>query len=326
MESFKSFIHTRFTVYHRSQHVTSVIKSFEGIGKEKLMFPNSAKASLFASGRTRLGLTLALALSMILPAIFSYSTAQAGTVSGEFCIEGIVIDWEEQPMGGLYVYLDGPVSQETQSAGEEDDDFADDNDDLDEGEFKFPVEDGDDLEPGTYVLSIELPQFGNWEGVTDTEFEVTLDANQDDCAQVRFKLRQLVEVNVLKINEDHEGLEDWVIEARPGPGNFFAEVQEETTDVDGYAYFELTPGNWIFVESAPMPENGEMKAMFTPVAPPQGKMELDVQPGEPYTIRFKNRMEKTAVCWSRRSMTRVMVWPVGESKYSAQMAPSLPRV
>ncbi|NJN82504.1 MAG: LysM peptidoglycan-binding domain-containing protein [Caldilineaceae bacterium] len=304
------------------------------------MFRNSAKANWFASGRTRLGLTLALALSMIVPSLFSYSTAQAGTVAGEFCIEGIVIDWEEQPMGGLLVgakllgnsskaadaasegmqmddmeideaelealaaELDAMEDVEaladaeameaqrgsvffTISSGADDDDYNGDNDDLDEGEFEFT-----DLEPGYWLVGVRPPRVGNWEGVTPLIIVVKIEAGREDCAQVRFKLRQLVEVNVLKINENHEGLYDWVIEARPGPGNFFAEVQEETTDRDGYAYFQLTPGNWIFAEQAPEPDNGEMKTMFTPIAPPQGKMELDVQPGEPYTIRFKNRLDK----------------------------------
>jgi hypothetical protein len=256
-----------------------------GIGKEKYMFPNRAKVSHRASGQIWLVPALALALVLLLTGLFAFSSAQAQTVSGDLCIEGIVIDHEEEPLAGWAITLTNGIVTSTTSAEEPDDD--EDDPDLEEGEFEF-----EDLQVGTYTLTLETRE--GWEGVTPTEFSVELEAGMDDCLRVRFKVRRIVQVTVYKIDSDHNPLPNWTIDAIPGPGNFFAIPQDETTNMTGSVVFSLTPGVWIFTERAPDSEDlgDEPADPFVPVLPPNGKHQLDVQdigPDDPpYIVVFKN--------------------------------------
>ena len=74
-------------------------------------------------------------------------------------------------------------------------------------------------------------------------FDVDLDYSQSDCYQIRFKLRRVVTVIVVKIDENHNRLTDWEIKAAPAADNLFAVSQEATTDANGEAVFRLSEGN-----------------------------------------------------------------------------------
>jgi len=241
---------------------------------------------------------------LVVTALFGFSsvvnaqTWPAQDAAGEYCIEGIVIDWEEQPMAGIDVQLippSGPWLTDTTDDGD------------DEGEFKFesstdiplPVDKFAPV-PGTYTVEAMLPDdpstpYPDWENVTQNPISFNLDADLDDCVQIRFKLRQVVPVTVYKIDSDHNPLPNWTIDAVPGGGNLFAEPQSEDTDVNGAAMFTLTPGVWIFMERQPdSDEEGIQPDPFQPVVPRTGRMEIDVQPTDvnnPYILVFKNEFK-----------------------------------
>ncbi len=166
---------------------------------------------------------MAVAVLLVASALFGFSSAayaQGGTVAGDYCVEGIVIDWEENLMAGIEVTLVTPT-------GETVSEITDDGDD--EGEFKFEAPDDFAGVPGTYTASVTLPG-PDWEGVTAESFSFFIGAGKDDCVQIRFKLRQIVPVTVYKIDADHNPLPNWTIDAVPGGGNLFAEPQSEETD------------------------------------------------------------------------------------------------
>ncbi len=247
----------------------------------------------------RVWLLPSVALLLVVTALFGFSTAaNAQQASGDFCVEGIVIDWEEEPLADVAVELEYPVLSggtaftTTTSA-------TDDNDDLDEGEFEFKDLDelADPAVPGIYTATVTLPG-PDWVGVTATTFSFSIGDQEDDCVRIRFKLKQQVLVTVYKIDADHNLLNDWTIDAIPGKGNLFAEAQDEDTgDVDkgfamGMVQFTLTPGVWIFRERQPEPDEGEHPDPFQPIVPKTGEMEVDVQPitngDPPYILVFKN--------------------------------------
>jgi hypothetical protein len=122
--------------------------------------------------------------------------------------------------------------------------------------------------------------------------------------KIRFKLRPIIHVIVYKIDSEHNLLPDWRIEARPGPGNFFAEVQKEETGsgisgtgtITGAAVFTLTPGNWIFVEREPDldDKDDDKPDPYMPVVPPGGQQSLDLDiddAGMTFTVVFKNEFK-----------------------------------
>lgn len=246
-----------------------------------------------AKGRLWILPTMAIALLLVASSLFVFSSdalAQAGQPAGEYCVEGIVIDWEEEPLGNIEVTLetpDGTIVSELTDDGEDDP--------ADEGEFKFEAPDDFPAAPGIYTATVTLPG-PDWEGVTATSFTFEIEAGEDDCVRIRFKLRQIVEVTVFKIDADHVPLANWTIDAIPGGGNLFAEPQSEDTGIDGSAVFSLTPGVWVFTERQPAPEDkGDRPDPFRPVVPQSGRMELDVQPLEPgdppYILVFKNEFK-----------------------------------
>jgi len=254
----------------------------KGIGKEKLMY--IAKRRLWALP------AVAIAMLLVASALFFFSSAafaqDGGTVGGDYCVEGLVIDWEEQPMEGITVTLTTPT-------GEVKKDETDDDDDA--GEFKFEAPDDFAGAPGIYTVEVTLPG-DDWEGVTSETLSFYIGPGQNGCIQVRFKLRQIVPVTVYKIDSDHNPLENWTIDAVPGGGNFFAEPQSEDTDATGAATFTLTPGVWIFMERQPdSDDDGVRPDPYSPVVPQTGRMEVDVQPLGPndpaYVLVFKNEFK-----------------------------------
>ena len=256
------------------------------------MFPNHSKVSRMASGRIWLMSAVALALMLAAGAIFGFSTAQAATPSGDFCIDGLVIDHEENPLVGWQVTIteSSGVTQTATSAAEPTDaqrKQVDKDKLLRKGEFKF-----DPLIPGIYTATIGLPD--GWIGVTPTSIRVPLTEGKDGCVRIRFKVEQIKTVIVHKIDANHNPLSGWTIEAQPGPGNFFAIPQRVDTSITGTAVFTLTPGIWVFSERQPKPSDvpdGESNQPdpYSPVLPPTGRQTLDVKPdGGPYTVVFKN--------------------------------------
>lgn len=246
------------------------------------MFPTQSKAHRFSP----MWLLPLIALAMLLVGylLFASNTAQAQTSVGKYCIEGIVIDWEEKPLAGITVTLDSVLLPAPLEAVSKDDDGG-----KDEGKFSFK-----DLpaQPGTYTASVDVPE--GWEGVTPTSITFPINEGEKECVKIRFKLRYVVPVTVIKMDADHIGLADWKIKAVPGKGNVFAEVQEEKTNADGEAYFELTPGAWIFVEHPPTVDKGDIRQTYRPVLPPTAQQELtltlDDTAADGITVWFKNEL------------------------------------
>jgi hypothetical protein len=223
-----------------------------------------------------------LALAMLIP-LFSMAHAQtqpepyAGT--NQMCITGTVINFDEtlidEPWEVTATLLPGGPTYTTT---------------LDDGKFEFKGDPPLGLPPGVWEVSLTLPQ--NWEPVLPygTSFEVNLGYGNKDCVEVRFKVKRPVPVEVLKIDDNHVPLADWVIRAAPASDNWFASPITAATDISGTANFRLTEGNWIFTEQPPDHQK------FMPVMPSNGKQEVDVDwdtaqtNGGKISIRFKNRL------------------------------------
>ncbi len=225
--------------------------------------------------QVRWGLALLFACLLLLPVTSAYAAGIGGgsTVvpsNSDICVEGTVINHKEELLD------DGRIVTATSSDGTAIAVAVDED-----GEFSF--EEG--LAAGRWTFAIDVRKDGEeWEPVTPASFDVMLDYSQSDCYQIRFKLRQVVTVIVVKIDENHNRLADWEIKAQPAAGNAFAISYEGTTDANGEVVFRLTEGNWIFSEYAPDDVN------YTPVVPTNGTQALEVEAPGPYTIRFKNRI------------------------------------
>jgi len=225
------------------------------------MFPTQSKVN--RTSRLWLLPVVALALLLVGYAVFAASTAQAQTPVGEICIEGIVIDWEENPLAGWQITLTAditdftPISTVSASAPESDDpeykdkkkaqkypyDYPEKDPDFEKGEFDFTESEIDAATIGApfygpYTVTIETRE--GWEGVTPTSLSVNLDVDNDDCVRIRFKMRRIVRVEAYKIDVYHDPLEDWIITAIPGPGNLFASPQEEETSATMTTTVEVT--------------------------------------------------------------------------------------
>jgi hypothetical protein len=299
-------------------------------------------------------------------AVFTATSAQAQTPAGEICIEGIVIDWEENPLSGWVITLTSEISGfggitmggfiTTVSAMDPDDDnghdpawdkndkskkknypYPEGDDELQKGEFEFTEEDLDPpgttgVQAGTYTATIGL--MPGWEGVTPTTLTFEIEDGEEDCVRIRFKVRRVVAVRVIKIDADHEPLGDWKIKAVPGPGNLFASPQEETTAVTdtaamtgtvavsaGVAAFTLTPGLWIFTEMAPKQDMDDPQNAYRPVVPPNGRQELFIPGPDPadlavtdtFTVVFKNELVTGCFIVVKLGLTGDPTSPVGAS-------------
>lgn len=229
------------------------------------------------STKARLALAFVLSVLMLLPVTSAYA---AGSVQGsgvtptgsDICVEGTVIDHVEEPLDDGRIVTASYNGVSIAAAVDED------------GEFEFDS----GLTPGRWNFTIDVVKDGEeWEPVTPASFDVELEYGQDDCYQIRFKLRRLITVVVIKIDEDHNRLADWRIQAKPGPGNRFAISYEEETNGNGEATFRLTEGKWIFSE---LPPEDDDDLDYEPVVPQWGTQELNVEEPGPYTIRFKNRL------------------------------------
>lgn len=297
------------------------------------MFPTQSKANRLA----RLWLLPAFALVMLLLAyvVFAYSSAEAQTVPvppaaatppGDYCVEGIVINWEERPLAGWAVTLtneSGTVLSTTVSASKPTDDENGDgeDDELRKGEFEFQ---NLPKMPDIYTATIESRE--GWEGVTPTTITFPINVGEDDCVRIRFKMRRIIPVEVIKFDRNHVGLEDWKIVATPGPGNLFAEEQKETTNVTGTALFTLTPGSWIFTEYPPKTDWDEPREAWMPVVPPSGRQELKIEDRDyltaelPIQIVFKNELvvgcivvQKIGIIPATTNDTAELVSPIGNT-------------
>jgi hypothetical protein len=292
------------------------------------MFPTQSKASRPRISPLWLLPAVALALLLVGYVVFNATPAGAQTPSGDFCVEGIVIDWEEEPLAGWAITLTGEVVftttpqsvvLTTTSAAEPDED--EDDPEFEEGEFAFKENDpnfpgpGDGVPqfPGFYTATIESRV--GWEGVTPTTLTFPINAGNDDCVKIRFKMRRIIPVTVYKIDANHDPLEDWTIKVVPGPGNLFATADEEETNISGTAFFTLTPGNWVLLEMPPEPDRDEPRESYMPVVPPSGRMEIDldeddIAPGEGITVVFKNELVGGCIAVVKESIPAPVTEPV----------------
>jgi hypothetical protein len=184
------------------------------------------------------------------------------------CVSGTVINHQEQPLSNwtvraIYEGTLGSYPDQTTTTNAN-------------GEFRFDL-------PGTgrWAFEVDIPD--GWEAVTQARFAVFVSYGHTTCVPVRFKVRQLIEVIVYKIDDHHRPLVGWTIVATPGPGNRFATQQSAVTDENGVATFYLTPGEWTFTEVAPANVD-----WWTPISPPSGAQTINVSGPGPIEIRFKN--------------------------------------
>lgn len=288
------------------------------------MFPTQSK--VHRTSRLWLLPVVALAMLLVGYAVFAASTAQAQTPAGDVCVEGLVIDWQEKPLAGWTITLTRELSESVQitavsaPAPEQDDDpeykskksdkypyeYPAPSAGTQKGEFEFSEDDIADafggLFTGLYTATIEIRE--GWEGVTPTTIDFPIEVGADGCAQIRFKMRRVVAVDVFKIDADHQPLGGWKITAVPGPGNLFASPQTiETSEVisangiltGGLAAFTLTPGLWIISEAPPKGDKSAPQDSYVPVVPPTGRQELyipsDIEvTDEPIRVVFKNEL------------------------------------
>lgn len=179
------------------------------------------------------------------------------------CVEGTVIDHEEKLIttGGMIVSASGGA-QATAN--------------VENGKFRFGS-----LAAGDYTFALDYGALGQgWQPITPDSFDVTLGYGQKGCYVIRFKLKQIIIVKVVKIDADHNLLKGWVIQADPGPGNVFAVSVKATTADNGEAIFYLTRGRWIFTEKAPA------GVVYKPILPANGRQEANIT--QAVTLRFKN--------------------------------------
>ena len=117
------------------------------------MFQNRMKRRA-VSGRLFVLPAIVVALLLAASTVFAFSTVQAqGTAAGDYCVEGIVIDWEEQPLGGWTVNLQTPSSGIISKVSETDDD-------EDEGTFEFEAPDDMAAEPACTRLASTCSRVG----------------------------------------------------------------------------------------------------------------------------------------------------------------------
>jgi len=231
-------------------------------------------------------LVFAVAFAAALGMLFGWSSVvSAGSdtptapTRATVCVDGYVINHREVAVDGtrtdppLVVEAVGQMGSASAPVGSN-------------GYFKF-----DELIVGDWNFQIQLPD--GWEGIVpqaergglaETGFASL--AERKGCYRVVFKLRRVFEVVVIKWEERLDGSvrggEGWVITATPVKDPF-VKPKTETTDGDGYAYFTLTPGHWIFSEV--------VKPGWKPVTPSRVTLELDqyAPVGARDPVVFKNR-------------------------------------
>jgi len=213
-------------------------------------------------------------------AVYAQADPGAGSVMPEpqqpvpldrLCVSGTVIDHAEMPLAGwtvtaTYEGVNGSYAALTA--------VSDEN-----GEFTFEL-------PGAGRWGLEIESRDRWEGVTSTRLAVHVGFGNTDCVEVRFKMRELIELIVIKIDDNHVPQEGWTMTATPGAGNMFGAVQSQVTDATGTAHMYLTPGDWIISEAPP-----SIVGWWRPISPATGVHYLTMVGPGPITIRFKNLIE-----------------------------------
>lgn len=182
-----------------------------------------------------------------------------------FCIQASVISHDEKPLGGGFdITATGATTLTGTTNGS--------------GVVQF------DLPVGDWNFSIALPR--DYMAITPTDFGITILPTFTGCHDVRFKIKRVVPVKVIKLDQDHRPLAGWIIRADPGPGYPYAKAMpvEATTNISGVAEFLLTPGDWVFSEKEPA------GVMFVPVVPVNGKVGVKITAPGPHVIYFKNRV------------------------------------
>lgn len=238
------------------------------------MSPRMNQSGNFCFFRMKLWLLVALVLALLIPfATVSAQGASSVTSSDKICVVGSVISHDEKPLTDGWTILAKPIPAGSPVLTVRSDSS---------GNFRF--EQG--LDVGDWEFSIELKP--DYEPVTADHFILTLAFGQSDCYQIRFKVKKLIPVTVIKVDDHYNRLPDWIIHAAPAPSNPFATSSEQTTNAEGTTIFKLTPGQWVLTERSP---NGEP---FTPIVPPNGLYDLNVT--VPITVVFKNRVGTEAGC------------------------------
>jgi hypothetical protein len=230
--------------------------------------------------RVRTLMALFLALGMLIPAaisVFAQDEAAAVVTKDEFCVKGTIINFDETLVGAGWEVTATPVDPpqgQTQTTSTDED-----------GAFEFDFTAAD---VGVWNFAATPPEDG-WVPVApySDNFDITLDYGMSDCITIRFKFKRPVPITVIKINDDYERQEGWIMRAEPAYGNWFASPVEVETDVNGEAQFSLTEGKWIFKERAPS------GTKYWAVFPTDGKQELDIEWDDaPYDpLYFKNRIK-----------------------------------
>jgi LysM repeat protein len=154
---------------------------------------------------------------------------------GGTCIEGSIIDTYEIPRGGGWVITITPATggPETKPANPN-------------GNFLFVG-----LGAGTYTVELKFPE--GWRPYTPAVFKVTLNGVSPECAEVRFKMEALANLEVTKLDnggslsfKERVGIPGWPITITSG-----ATTLTQETNGEGKAYFRnLPPGTWIVQEAS----------------------------------------------------------------------------
>jgi len=213
-------------------------------------------------------------------AVYAQDVPSAGSVApapvdpsplDKLCVSGSVINHAEEPLEGwtvtaTYEGVNGSYPAMTATSDEN-------------GEFSFDL-------PGAGRWGLEIESRDGWEGVTATKLAVHVGYGNLDCVDVRFKVRELVLVVILKIDDAHVPQADWIMTATPGEGNTFAAVESQVTDSTGIAEMYLTPGTWIISEAPP-----SLVGWWRPISPVSGVQVIEVVGPGPISIRFKNQIE-----------------------------------
>ncbi|MFN8496074.1 MAG: SpaA isopeptide-forming pilin-related protein [Caldilineaceae bacterium] len=228
-----------------------------------------------------LWLTLILTASLLVPAV-SLSAQENVTVTAhdKVCVTGSVISHAEEPLTDGWTIVAKEVVNGRPTTYSSLSTTSDAN-----GNFRFDQNlnnPNQGITVGDWEFSIVLKP--GYEPVTPDHFTLTLAYGQQDCYQIRFKLRYLARVEVVKVDDNYQRLANWTFRAEPGPDNVFAQPVEAQTNSNGIAVFNLSPGLWIITEHEPAGVHG------LPVIPATGKQELNVTGMGPYTLIFKNRV------------------------------------
>lgn len=205
------------------------------------------------------------------------------TPNDKICVVGTLISHDEQPLADGWSVVATPRNDQ----GELDSTRAISAVSNANGDFRFderPDDPGRGIFVGDWQFQVDLAQKDGqeWEAVTPNQFDLALDYGAKDCTRIRFKLRRIFKVTVIKVNEEYVGQGGWHMRAEPGPGNNFADPQELVTDDTGTVIFKLSPGRWIFTEAPPP------GLSYVPILPPSGLQDVDVRSAT--TLYFKNRI------------------------------------